>query len=79
MGGEQMGRSLVRAKVLPKQTGKWMKKWWKAAGSCRTINLVLKLKTHKTHIKTMNPECCSLPYLARVAATRCRGRGLMSN
>lgn len=74
MGAEQMGRSLVRAKVLPKQSGKWMKKRWKAAGSCRTIHLVLKLKTHKTHSKTM-----LVPRLARVAATRCGGSGLMSN
>lgn len=50
MGGEQMGHSLARAKVLPKQTGKWMKKRWNTAGTCRAIHLVLRLKTHKTNI-----------------------------
>lgn len=47
MDGEQMGRSLVRAKVLPKQTGKWVKKWRKTAATCKAIHLVWSLKTQK--------------------------------
>lgn len=47
-GGEQMGSSLVRAKVLPIQTGKRMKEWREPARTRRAINFNLSVEAHKT-------------------------------